>query len=306
MPRSSPRIVLTPTKRKTRIALVGAGNWASALALALTKAGYQIDEIIGRETTASLRRANALARRVGASVATPPRAQIRAEVVWFCVPDGAISAAAASLPDSIDWKSKIALHSSGALGSEELQQLRRRGAAVGSAHPLMTFVKRSFTGKSLAGNARPSLAGISFAMEGDRKAIRTARQIIANLGGNPFAILKEDKPLYHAWGMFLSPLLTALLAASERVAEAAGIPRDSARRRMMPIVHQTIENYFEAGAPGAFSGPITRGDVKTVKKHLEVLRSVPGAEEIYVALARTALGDLPSKNWKELNELLNG
>ena len=96
--------------------------------------------------------------------------------------------------------------------------------------------------------------------------------------------------------MFASPLLTALLAATERVAGAAGVSRKAARKRMLPILTQTLANYSRLGAPRAFSGPIARGDVATVEKHLKVLEEIPNARQVYVALARTALCDLPAKN----------
>ena len=240
-----------------------------------------------------MRRARRLAREVGASAAVD-RAEIRAEVVWFCVPDAAIAGAAESLTEAEDWHGRVALHSSGALTSEELALLRRRGASVASVHPLMTFVRGS----------RPSLAGVPFAMEGDRKAVRAARSIIRDLGGQSFAIRKQEKEAYHAWGMFASPLLTALLAVSERVAGAAGVKRKAARERMLPILRQTLANYARLGAPEGFSGPIARGDAATVRKHLTVLRKVPGAREVYVALARAALRDLPAKNRGELERML--
>jgi predicted short-subunit dehydrogenase-like oxidoreductase (DUF2520 family) len=270
---------------KPRIAIVGAGNLASALAVALRGAGYGIDRIVAHGP-ASLRRARRLAREVGASATAVARAQIRAEVVWFCVPDAAIADTAESLVGAADWRGKVALHSSGALASDELAKLRGRGASIASAHPLMTFVRGS----------RPSLTGVSFAIEGDAKAVRAARAIVLALHGEPFAIRRKDKAAYHAWGMFASPLLTALLAASERVAIAAGVRPSAARQRVLPILQQTLANYGRMGAPESFSGPIARGDVETVKKHLRVLREVPGARDVYLALARAALRDLPAKN----------
>jgi predicted short-subunit dehydrogenase-like oxidoreductase (DUF2520 family) len=276
------------------IAIVGAGNLAGALAAALRSAGYKIEQIISRDRTASLRRARGLARKVGASAITASQAQIRADVIWFCVPDGAIAGAASSLLQATDWKGKVALHSSGALSSDELSVLRRQGAAVASVHPLMTFVRGS----------RPPLAGVPFAIEGSPKAVRTSRTIVRNLRGLPFSIRKEHKEAYHAWGMFASPLFTALLVVTERVAAAAGVGRKAARERMLPILRQTLANYSRLGAPAAFSGPIARGDAATVEKHLEVLRQVPEAREIYVALARAALSDLPAKNRARLEKAL--
>jgi predicted short-subunit dehydrogenase-like oxidoreductase (DUF2520 family) len=238
--------------------------------------------------------ARRLAREVGASAVTAVRAQIHAEIVWFCVPDAAIAGAAKSLAEAANWSGKVTLHSSGAVTSEELAVLQQRGAAVASVHPLMTFVRGS----------RPSLADVPFALEGSLRAVRAARAIIHDLHGRPFIIRKQHKEAYHAWGMFASPLLTALLATSERVAAAAGITRKAAQEKMLPILRQTLANYARKGAPAAFSGPIARGDVATVEKHLKVLLEVPAAREVYVALARAALSDLPAKNRESLEKIL--
>jgi predicted short-subunit dehydrogenase-like oxidoreductase (DUF2520 family) len=110
--------------------------------------------------------------------------------------------------------------------------------------------------------------------------------------------------LYHAWGTFASPLLTALLAATEYVAAAAGVPRKAAKQRMLPIIAQTVANYAALGAAGAFSGPIVRGDADTVNKHLRVLQRTPLAREVYIALAKAALEYLPVKRRARLRKLL--
>jgi predicted short-subunit dehydrogenase-like oxidoreductase (DUF2520 family) len=280
---------------KPSIAIVGAGSLASALGVALHGAGYVIDEIVSRGRAASLRKARRLAAEVDASAVPVTKARIGARVVWFCVPDGAIASAAESLRNAADWRGKVALHSSGALTSDALLELRRRGASVASVHPLMTFVPGS----------RPPISGVPFAVEGDPKALRAAKAIVLDLRGQPFLIRKNHKQAYHAWGMFVSPLLTALLAAGERVAEAAGVRQGAARERMLPIVRQTLANYAALGAPQSFSGPIARGDVATVEKHLRVLRAIPEARNIYVALARSALRDLPAKNRRALENILN-
>src|ERR1039458_4113514 len=135
---------------KPRIAMGGGGNLSGASAVALHGAGYRIDQIVSRARAASWQQARRLASEVGASPVATARAQIRAEVVWFCVPDGAIADAASAIKEATDWSGKVALHSSGALTSHELAELRRRGAAVASVHPLMTFVRGS----------RPALLGV--------------------------------------------------------------------------------------------------------------------------------------------------
>lgn len=210
------------------------------------------------------------------------------------MPDSAIARAAEKLGDAADWSGKVALHSSGALSSDELAVLRRRGAKVASVHPFMTFVR----------NSRPSLVGVPFAIEGDRKAVAMAQAIVSDLGGMSFAIAKQNKAAYHAWGMFASPLLTVLLAVTEDVGSAAGVSRKLARERMLPILNQTLANYARLGPADSFSGPVARGDIATVQQHLKFLRKLPDARGIYVALVRAALRTLPARNRAALRKLL--
>jgi predicted short-subunit dehydrogenase-like oxidoreductase (DUF2520 family) len=285
--------MLPRMERKKRVAIVGAGRLGSALATALHDAGFSVDAIVARTQAKANKRAAAFAQLVGAR-AIVEITRSRADVVWFCVPDSDIASAATALANKIPWQGKIALHSSGALTSDELSSLRSRGAAVASVHPLMTFVKAG----------RPGLAGVAFAVEGDPLAVRFARKIVRELGGNAYPIRKQDKGAYHAWGTFASPLLTALLATTEQVAKLAGVQGTEVRRRMIPILSQTLANYAELGAARGFSGPIIRGDVGIVKRHLGVLRASPAAREVYVALARAAVQYLPAKNRAALRHLL--
>src|SRR5262252_3158006 len=108
---------------KPTITLIGAGNLAHALAPALHAAGYRIDEIISRPS--SRHRAARLARLVNARAATGPNARLSASFFWFCVNDDAIRTCAQEYAAKTAWKGKIALHSSGALGSNELEALKR-------------------------------------------------------------------------------------------------------------------------------------------------------------------------------------
>jgi predicted short-subunit dehydrogenase-like oxidoreductase (DUF2520 family) len=277
---------------KPRIAIVGPGNMGTALTVSLRRAGFTIAAVIGRSK--SHRRSQSLAKRVGTRSTADP-STVKADLIWLCVPDSEIANTARALAMKLEWKGKVVFHSSGALTSDELRALRRRGAAVASVHPLMTFVRGS----------RASLAGVPFAIEGDSRAMRLARRIVRELGGHAYAIRKKDKAAYHAWATFASPLLTALLATTEEVAGIAGVSRKAAVRRMLPILQQTLANYAALGAAGAFSGPIVRGDLETVRTHLVVLRRVPAAREVYAALSRAALQYLPTRNKTSLKRILD-
>jgi predicted short-subunit dehydrogenase-like oxidoreductase (DUF2520 family) len=216
-----------------------------------------------------------------------------ADLIWFCVPDSEVTKVAASLAKR-NWQGKIAFHSSGVLTSDALGSLKKLGAGVASVHPLMTFVAGS----------TPDLRGVSFAIEGDIPATRTARKIVRELRGEAVRIKKKDKAAYHAFATMICPLLVSLLAASEAAAASAGISSRNGRRCMMPIVRQTLENYLKLGPAGAFSGPIVRGDAATIRQHLRTLAKTPPAKDAYLGVARAALEYLPSRNQKELQKLL--
>ncbi|HEX3821060.1 MAG TPA: DUF2520 domain-containing protein [Candidatus Sulfotelmatobacter sp.] len=283
--------MLPAMPEKPRIAIVGPGNLGTALALSLRRAGYAIDVVLSRPR--SDEKGRTLATQLGARVLTSPR-DLEANVVWFCVPDSEIIRTV-RLFAKISWKGRVALHSSGALTSDELDALRQEGATVASAHPLMTFVRGS----------RPELKGVPFTIEGDTLAVRIARKIVRALGGKAYPIRKEDKAAYHAWGTFASPLLTALLVTTEQVARLAEVKPQVAKRRMIPILFQTLVNYSAFDAGSAFSGPIIRGDVETIRKHLRVLRKNRAARKVYIALANAALEYLPARNKKSLKRVLD-
>ena len=293
-----PRVpaMLRRMQTKPSIILVGPGRLGSVLAVALRAAGFGIAEIVGRPGAESQRRARKLAARVGARAATAGTAALDADIVWICVPDAEIEHAATSLAPRFDGRGRAVFHASGALTSDELSALRRRGAACASVHPLMSFV----------GSSKPSLRGVPFALEGDTSAVREARRVVKALGGEAFSIARNRKVAYHTWGAFASPLLISALATAETVAVAAGLTRKEARRRMLPIVKQTVLNYAAHGAAASFSGPIVRGDVETVKKHLGALSMLPQAKEVYLALARAALTNLPGKNAEAMRRTLVG
>jgi predicted short-subunit dehydrogenase-like oxidoreductase (DUF2520 family) len=288
-----------PILQQTAIAIVGAGRLATFLAVRLKGAGFTISEIIARDSPRSRRRARSLAAKVGARAVTAHSAALNADLFWFCVPDGEIRKASSCLAEHARERAnrvkvRFAFHSSGALLSRELESLRKAGAALASVHPLMTFVAGS----------HPSLAGVPFALEGDRAATRLARRIVRELGGESFSLPASRKAAYHAWATMTSPLLLAFLVTLEGAAAAAGLAPADARRKSLPIIRQTFANYAHLGAARSFSGPLIRGDDGTVAKHLAALKNRPGARGVYVALARAALRGLPVKNRNTLKRVL--
>ena len=75
---------------------------------------------------------------------------------------------------------------------------------------------------------------------------------------------------------------------------------------MMPIIRQTLNNYAQLGPAASFSGPVVRGDVGTIRLHLQSLRKTPEARRAYAALIGAATEYLPARNAAEIRELLDG
>lgn len=247
-----------------------------------------------RSRSESRRRAARLAKQLGSSVIGLSEFQPDSDIIWICHTDDALAKTARALAGRGNWKGRIVLHSSGALTSDVLGPLRRKGAHTGSLHPMMTFVP----------GAELSMEKIPFAVEGDRQAMAISKKIVKDLGGYIFTIRKESKVLYHALGSFSSPMIVSTLVTAERVGKTAGLSPQQIKKVMTRILLQTIANYVQRGPASAFSGPIKRGDLDTVRKHLRELERVPGASEVYRSLVRSAMMDLPVGNKEKLGSLM--
>jgi predicted short-subunit dehydrogenase-like oxidoreductase (DUF2520 family) len=274
------------------ISFVGAGALASGLAKLLRAQGFIIGEIIARPSPRSQRKAKALARDVGAAAATLGNAGLTCGVLWLAVPDAAVEDVSRILAQRAQLPPVI-LHASGALSSQALAALAGRGVQTGSAHPMMTFVD----------GEPPALRDAWFALEGTPTAVRAARHMAARLGASSFTIKPASKALYHAFGAMLSPMLATELAAAERIGLRSGIRESDVRRIMEPILLRTVQNVLRHGAASSFSGPLARGDVRTVQSHLESLAGSPESA-VYRALMEYANANMPVKRSNAMKKLL--
>jgi predicted short-subunit dehydrogenase-like oxidoreductase (DUF2520 family) len=274
------------------VSIVGPGRLGTALALNLYRAAWRVEWLVvrvGRRSSAAK-----LSRQVKAQVTELGDSALDSRLVWITVPDDAIAKVANRLAKKQVWRGKVVFHSSGALTSDVLAPLRDKGAVVASVHPGMTFVSKSV----------PSMAGVPFGVEGDSGAVRLASNIVAELGGTAITIRKENKVLYHAFDTFASPMLIGLMAALHQVGGAAGIPQPRVRTMAGPLLRRTLENYLEHGAASALSGALIRGDVATIRRHLEALKATPHVRDAYVALARIVVRELPVANRAKLERAL--
>ena len=213
---------------------------------------------------------------------------LRADVILISTPDDALAEVVKSLArigDSIV-RGKIILHTSGALDRSELAPLARLGASTGSLHPMQTFSGRNI----------PKLKDVIFAVEGDRRALRTAKQIARALGGIPVAIDGKNKPIYHATAVLVAGSEFALMEASIQMLVRIGFTRRRALQTLLPLTRQMLDNIERLGPRAAWTGPISRGDYAIVAKHARALQKYPREfQDAYAALALLS-GKVLSKN----------
>jgi predicted short-subunit dehydrogenase-like oxidoreductase (DUF2520 family) len=201
----------------------------------------------------------------------------------IATPDDAIveccAALAAAVPLGGD---DLVFHCSGALPSSALSAAREAGAQVASLHPIKSFAEPV--------GAVASFAGTWCGLEGDEAAVVELSAAVQAIGGQPLRIRLEEKANYHAAGVFVSNYLNVLAELGASSYQRAGLGRLEALAVMAPIMRNALDNILQLDTVAALTGPIARGDLATVEKHLGALGEWSAeAEECYKSLGRVAL-----------------
>ncbi len=281
-----------------RISIVGAGRMGIALGVALRQAAHHI-EVVVTKTTPSARRA---AKLIGGGAAAWAESQpnnapaemmrrlVQSDLLVISTPDDVLKAVAERLAGIIrplgadpSKAPRFALHTSGAVSSEVLAPLRALGFSIGSLHPLVSV-------SDAAADQNP-FRGTHFCVEGDRAAVSLARSLVKELGGQPFTISSEAKPLYHAAATVSSGHVTALFDLAIEMLQECGLSKQQARQILAPLLKSTAANLGTQSPAEALTGPFARGDVTTVGKHLAAMKAkkMTEAADLYAALGLRAV-----------------
>ena len=281
------------------LSVVGAGRVGTALAVLWRTAGHRIVAVAGGPAT----HARAATHLPGVPVLDPTEAVRGAEVVVIATPDAAIAQVCAELASSgaISGEAAVA-HASGATELDALEPARAAGATIFSIHPLQTC--------PTVEAAVDRIPGAAFAVTAlDEVGFSLAERLVGDVGGRPFRIADERKPLYHAAAVFASNYLVTVTAIAEELERAAGL--DDPLAALGPLQEATLANVARVGPAGALTGPAVRGDAGTVRRNLEALAEhAPEAVRPYVALADLALavaersGRLPETGRDAVEEVL--
>jgi predicted short-subunit dehydrogenase-like oxidoreductase (DUF2520 family) len=261
---------------KPSFAIVGCGKVGTALGIFLTRAGYRAAGF----TSKSLSSAKHVAEIIQSnSISDVPWEITRnAGVVFISTPDNAIRETCDNISRNNGFADNaVVLHCSGALPSTLLSGAKRCGAFTGSMHPLQSFASVAFVDNPFK--------GIVISIEGEKQAVDVAEDLATDLGGTAVTIPTAAKTLYHASAVTASNYLVTLLDLALRLITAAGISEQDAFKALKPLIEGTLSNIETVGVLQALTGPIARGDVEIVEKHVEEMgATLPEFLPLYKAL----------------------
>lgn len=269
------------TARNPTTFVVGAGPVATALAGALRLAGVPVLGLWGR-TPPAARAASAIAG-VAAFSSAPPDILLEAEVVILAVRDNAISDVATTLVGTgLLGKRHVLLHCAGAAAAEQvLGHVKGTVGGIGTLHPLQAIAD----GRT----AMRALKGTVFGIEGDDVGRRAASRLVAAMGGIVLALDSSQMASYHAAAALASNYIVSAIDAAAQVLAGAGVSPQQAAQALVPLAQGALANVAAKGTTEGLTGPVRRGDVDTIQRHLDALQGKQDLVEIYRALARRAV-----------------
>jgi predicted short-subunit dehydrogenase-like oxidoreductase (DUF2520 family) len=282
--------------RKTRLGIIGAGRVGAGLALSFSACGYAVVAVASR----SIASAKKLARRVpGARATSLQEAADRADLVFLTVPDDAIEPVASG----IRWRAEVGcVHCSGAADLDLLRKAAAEGARVGGFHPLRMFGE---PGKSF------DMRGCTIAIAGAAGLARELERLARAVGARPLRLPEGGRALYHVGANFSGAFIVGLIAETVALWKKIGISEGDAMRALLPLLRGSVDNVERLGAAGALGSVVARGDVGTIRRHLEALaETAPESLDLYRLLSlRTvplalAKGTLKPETAREIEALL--
>lgn len=285
-----------------RVNIIGCGRAAGSLAKLWLQSGLiELGGIANR----SLESSNASVARIGAGFAVQTPAEMPGARYWLLgTSDHQIVPAAEELAESgVQLEECLVFHLAGRFGTDVLESLQGSGARLAAMHPV-----RSLTHEHLD---LDDFAGTACVAEGDPAALELLRPLVSAIRGSWLPVNEIDRGLYHAAVAMTSNVTKAVTWKAQRWLIRAGLPEETAVTVTNQLLNSTVEDLFRSGARQSITGPVVRGDTRTIEAHLEAVRSThPGDIDIYRILARTVFdlalnrGDLDEATQQRFRDLL--
>jgi len=258
-------------KNKPNIVIIGAGRIAFSFLNGLIKARFNVQSIFSK----NINSAKQLAGKFGISHYSNDISQVKkdADLFLLTVPDNQILEIVNEIEKlNINFSDSLFVHFSGALSSSVLDTLKNKKADTASFHIMQSFPTKDFI----------PLENLTAAIETDSKEAEIFLFSLAEkLKMNPFKLFKEDKVNYHLAGVYSSNFFVGNLLGAENILEDNKTEYPDFRKLILPIVSTTLNNIKSKGPGNSLSGPIQRGELEVIKKHIEKLKNT-GKEKFNV------------------------
>jgi predicted short-subunit dehydrogenase-like oxidoreductase (DUF2520 family) len=255
------------------VGIIGAGAVGTALGAALHRAGWPVAAVASRDEARRERFRTLVPGARG--FAEAPAILDEVELVILAVPDDAVEQLARELRL---YGGQALVHTSGVLGAEVLEPARAAGTQVGAFHPLVAFAD---TERAIA-----ALHGATVAVEGDDQLAALLADMAEAVGASAVRLAPGSKAAYHAAAVLAAGGFVALLDAIAELGGAAGLDEHGSLAVYGSLIEQTLGNARALGIRAALTGPMTRGDVGTLARHLDALaRLAPDVLPLYRAAA---------------------
>jgi len=261
------------------VSIIGTGALGRALAKALHARNVNIISLFNRNPE----KAEIIAETVDANIwgKFPRSIKQMGSLVFITVPDDAIKKVVKKLASlSTTFDGYTIIHCSGNKSLEVLKPLSQKKAHTASFHPLQTFTRYS---------TAEIFEGIYFDIEGNDKSIKMLGDMADVLGAEWFEITAEEKPFLHAAAVMASNYLVVLMELSGNIAALGKMDEEKVRTALLPLVEETLENTSAEDLSSILTGPIARGDIKTVREHLKIMEQNPSVLSLYRRLGKKAL-----------------
>ncbi len=260
-----------------RIGVVGAGRVGAVLSAALRAAGHEVVAAAGQSPETLQRAADLLP---GVPLAKPTDVARACDLLLLTVPDDMLENVATTLVGAgVIREGQVVVHTSGRHGLAVLHAATAVGARPVALHPAMTFTGTAVDLDRLAGCVFGVTAG-----EAERAVVEG---LVADLHGVAMWVPEDKRTLYHAGLAHGANHLVTLVSQAMDLLAASGAEDPAATLR--PLLTAALDNALASG-DAALTGPIVRGDVRTVRDHLvEITATAPATVPSYVAMARATV-----------------
>lgn len=227
------------------------------------------------------------------------------DTLFLTVPDGRIEEVWDCMKN-LDIKNKNICHCSGSISSAAFFDGEERGACVYSVHPLYAISDKYESWRELD--------KAYFTLEGSPERREEMAELLRRMGLKVMLTTPENKTLYHCGAVVVSNLAAGLYALGADILEACGFRKEDAQKALAPLFQGNAIAVAQRGPVEALTGPVERGDVSTMEKHIAAIKDSAALKdkerlmEVYLRLSERlvdiAAEKHPERDYKKITEVI--